>query len=112
MGAPRGGAQQHPWVRAGTPRPPRATCRAWRENGAWRRDVSNAESGNAEVARRKCPRLPWFKSSMVKECIHAILKEKLADAQYVPEEVPQLTKSLSEIIKDRLKDGNKARWEQ
>lgn len=39
----------------------------------------------------------------MKECIHAILKEKLADAQYVPEEVPQLTKSLSEIIKDRLK---------
>ncbi|NWZ32214.1 TC1D2 protein, partial [Asarcornis scutulata] len=45
-----------------------------------------------------------FKSSTVKECIHAILKEKLADAQYVPEEVPQLTKSLSEIIKDRLKE--------
>lgn len=39
----------------------------------------------------------------MKECIHVILKEKLADAQYVPEEVPQLTKSLSEIIKDRLK---------
>uniref|UniRef100_A0A8B9ECW9 Tctex1 domain containing 2 n=1 Tax=Anser cygnoides TaxID=8845 RepID=A0A8B9ECW9_ANSCY len=45
-----------------------------------------------------------FKLSTVKECIHAILKEKLADAQYVPEEVPQLTKSLSEIIKDRLKE--------
>uniref|UniRef100_A0A8B9BTD6 Dynein light chain Tctex-type 2B n=1 Tax=Anser brachyrhynchus TaxID=132585 RepID=A0A8B9BTD6_9AVES len=47
---------------------------------------------------------PRLKSSTVKECIHAILKEKLADAQYVPEEVPQLTKSLSEIIKDRLKE--------
>nr|XP_021136291.1 tctex1 domain-containing protein 2 isoform X1 [Columba livia] len=45
-----------------------------------------------------------FKSSTVKECIHAILKEKLANVQYVPEEMPQLTKSLSEIIKDRLKE--------
>lgn len=44
-----------------------------------------------------------FKSSTVKECIHAILKEKLANTEYVPEEMPQLTKSLSETIKDRLK---------
>ncbi|XP_075013226.1 choline-phosphate cytidylyltransferase A isoform X4 [Calonectris borealis] len=45
-----------------------------------------------------------FKSSTVKECIHAILKEKLANVQYIPEEMPQLTKSLSETIKDRLKE--------
>uniref|UniRef100_A0A8C3KMV9 Tctex1 domain-containing protein 2 n=1 Tax=Calidris pygmaea TaxID=425635 RepID=A0A8C3KMV9_9CHAR len=45
-----------------------------------------------------------FKSSTVKECIHAILKEKLANVQYDPEEMPQLTKSLSETIKDRLKE--------
>ncbi|XP_071608451.1 dynein light chain Tctex-type protein 2B isoform X1 [Heliangelus exortis] len=45
-----------------------------------------------------------FKSSTVKECIHAILKEKLANVQYVPEEMPQLTQSLSETIKDRLKE--------
>uniref|UniRef100_A0A8B9QKH0 Tctex1 domain-containing protein 2 n=1 Tax=Apteryx owenii TaxID=8824 RepID=A0A8B9QKH0_APTOW len=45
-----------------------------------------------------------FKSSTVKECIHAILKEKLTNVQYIPEEMPQLTKSLSEMIKDRLKD--------
>lgn len=50
-----------------------------------------------------------FKSSTVKECIHAILKEKLANVQYVPEEMPQLTKSLSEIIKDRLK-GKETCW--
>ncbi|XP_035400966.1 dynein light chain Tctex-type protein 2B isoform X1 [Cygnus atratus] len=56
-----------------------------------------------EGAHRLRPGLR-FKSSTVKECIHAILKEKLADAHYVPEEVPQLTKSLSEIIKDRLKE--------
>ncbi|NXU75162.1 TC1D2 protein, partial [Oreotrochilus melanogaster] len=45
-----------------------------------------------------------FKSSTIKECIHAILKEKLANVQYVPEEMPQLTQSLSETIKDRLKE--------
>ncbi|XP_064021270.1 dynein light chain Tctex-type protein 2B isoform X2 [Pogoniulus pusillus] len=52
---------------------------------------------------------PWcwtwrFKSSTVKECIHAILKEKLANVQYIPEKMPQLTMSLSEAIKDRLKE--------
>ncbi|RLW00658.1 hypothetical protein DV515_00008699 [Chloebia gouldiae] len=45
-----------------------------------------------------------FKSSTVKECIHAILKEKLANVQYIPEEMPELTKSLSDTIKDRLKE--------
>ncbi|KFV69607.1 Tctex1 domain-containing protein 2, partial [Dryobates pubescens] len=45
-----------------------------------------------------------FKSSTVKECIHAILKEKLANVQYIPEDMPQLTVSLSETIKDRLKE--------
>ena len=46
----------------------------------------------------------------MKECIRAVLKEKLADVQYVPEEIPQLTMSLSEIIKDRLK-GEEVCWE-
>ncbi|XP_005142395.1 dynein light chain Tctex-type protein 2B [Melopsittacus undulatus] len=45
-----------------------------------------------------------FKSSTVKECIHAILKEKLANVQYIPNDMPQLTVSLSETIKDRLKE--------
>ncbi|NXH23528.1 TC1D2 protein, partial [Bucco capensis] len=45
-----------------------------------------------------------FKSSTVKECIRAILKEKLANVEYIPEEMPQLTNSLSETIKDRLKE--------
>ncbi|NWI42581.1 TC1D2 protein, partial [Picathartes gymnocephalus] len=45
-----------------------------------------------------------FKSSKVKECIRAILKEKLANVQYIPEEMPELTKCLSETIKDRLKE--------
>lgn len=52
-----------------------------------------------------------FKASAVKECIRAVLKEKLADVQYDPEAIPQLTKSLSEIIKDRLK-GEELCWER
>ncbi|XP_017665927.1 PREDICTED: tctex1 domain-containing protein 2 isoform X1 [Lepidothrix coronata] len=51
-----------------------------------------------------------FKSSSVKECIHAILKEKLANVQYNPEEMPELTKSLSETIKDRLKEEGYDRY--
>ncbi|OCT80646.1 dynein light chain Tctex-type protein 2B [Xenopus laevis] len=45
-----------------------------------------------------------FKSASVKDCIRSVLKEELSDKQYVPEEVPQLTRFLSETIKDRLKD--------
>ncbi|XP_029816597.1 tctex1 domain-containing protein 2 [Manacus vitellinus] len=54
--------------------------------------------------------LDRFKSSSVKECIHAILKEKLANVQYNPEEMPELTKSLSETIKDRLKEEGYDRY--
>ncbi|XP_068810485.1 dynein light chain Tctex-type protein 2B isoform X2 [Struthio camelus] len=60
------------------------------------------EAGNTYSLRPGFQRR--FKSSTVKECIHAILKEKLTNVQYIPEEMPQLTKSLSEMIKDRLKD--------
>uniref|UniRef100_A0A5F7Z981 Dynein light chain Tctex-type 2B n=2 Tax=Macaca TaxID=9539 RepID=A0A5F7Z981_MACMU len=45
-----------------------------------------------------------FRPSVVKDCIHAVLKEELANAQYSPEEMPQLTKHLSENIKDKLKE--------
>uniref|UniRef100_A0A8D1XBA3 choline-phosphate cytidylyltransferase n=1 Tax=Sus scrofa TaxID=9823 RepID=A0A8D1XBA3_PIG len=44
-----------------------------------------------------------FRPSVVKDCIHAVLKEELANAEYSPEEMPQLTKRLSENIKDKLK---------
>lgn len=47
-----------------------------------------------------------FRPSLVKDCIHAVLKEELANAEYSPEEIPQLTKRLSENIKDKLK-GNR-----
>uniref|UniRef100_A0A6I8NW89 Phosphate cytidylyltransferase 1A, choline n=2 Tax=Ornithorhynchus anatinus TaxID=9258 RepID=A0A6I8NW89_ORNAN len=45
-----------------------------------------------------------FRPSIVKGCIHTILKEELATAQYVPEKIPRLTKALSETIKDKLKE--------
>ncbi|XP_063080402.1 dynein light chain Tctex-type protein 2B isoform X2 [Cavia porcellus] len=48
-----------------------------------------------------------FRPSVVKDCIHAVLKEELANAEYSAEETPQLTKHLSENIKDKLKDGAK-----
>ncbi|XP_006753467.1 PREDICTED: tctex1 domain-containing protein 2 [Myotis davidii] len=44
-----------------------------------------------------------FRPSVVKDCIHAVLKEELATAEYSPEETPLLTKRLSETIKDKLK---------
>uniref|UniRef100_A0A8C0LED8 Tctex1 domain containing 2 n=1 Tax=Canis lupus dingo TaxID=286419 RepID=A0A8C0LED8_CANLU len=43
-----------------------------------------------------------FGPSVVKDRIHAVLKEELANAEYSPEEMPQLTKCLSETIKDKL----------
>ncbi|GAB5576530.1 dynein light chain Tctex-type 4 [Prionailurus iriomotensis] len=45
-----------------------------------------------------------FRPSVVKDCIHAVLKEELANAEYSPEEMPQLTKRLSETVKDKLKE--------
>ncbi|XP_030678874.1 tctex1 domain-containing protein 2 isoform X3 [Nomascus leucogenys] len=51
-----------------------------------------------------CKVLPRFRPSVVKDCIHAVLKEELANAEYSPEEMPQLTKHLSENIKDKLKE--------
>ncbi|MBZ3874818.1 Tctex1 domain-containing protein 2 [Sciurus carolinensis] len=45
-----------------------------------------------------------FRPSVVKDCIHTVLKEELANAEYNPEEMPQLTKHLSENIKDKLKE--------
>ncbi|KAM5291931.1 dynein light chain Tctex-type protein 2B [Ctenodactylus gundi] len=45
-----------------------------------------------------------FRPSVVKGCIHAVLKEELAMAEYSAEETPQLTKRLSENIKDKLKE--------
>ncbi|KAM6161162.1 dynein light chain Tctex-type protein 2B [Erethizon dorsatum] len=45
-----------------------------------------------------------FRPAVVKDCIHTVLKEELANAEYSAEETPQLTKHLSENIKDKLKE--------
>lgn len=45
-----------------------------------------------------------FRPSVDKDCIHAVLKEELAGAEQPPDEMPQLTKRLSEMIKGKLKE--------
>jgi hypothetical protein len=45
-----------------------------------------------------------FRPSVVKDCIHAVLKEELASTEYSPDEIPHLTKRLSEMTKDKLKE--------
>ncbi|XP_053566237.1 dynein light chain Tctex-type protein 2B-like [Bombina bombina] len=45
-----------------------------------------------------------FRTAAVKECIRSVLRQELADKQYVPEEIPQLTRFLSDTIKDKLKE--------
>ncbi|OXB75642.1 UNVERIFIED_CONTAM: hypothetical protein H355_001286 [Colinus virginianus] len=69
-----------------------------------------AEAGSGNAYRLRPGLQQRFKPSAVKECIRAVLRERLADVQYVPEEVPQLTKSLSEVIKDRLKEEGFERY--
>uniref|UniRef100_A0A8V0YIT7 Dynein light chain Tctex-type 2B n=1 Tax=Gallus gallus TaxID=9031 RepID=A0A8V0YIT7_CHICK len=74
-----------------------------------RRDCCTEMKGRGSRMSASQKVLP-FKASAVKECIRAVLKEKLADVQYDPEAIPQLTKSLSEIIKDRLKEEGFERY--
>nr|XP_057929165.1 dynein light chain Tctex-type protein 2B isoform X1 [Doryrhamphus excisus]XP_057929166.1 dynein light chain Tctex-type protein 2B isoform X2 [Doryrhamphus excisus] len=44
-----------------------------------------------------------FKPAVVKECIHEIVKKRLAEAEYDPEEASELTSSLADCIKDKVK---------
>lgn len=44
-----------------------------------------------------------FKPAIVKECIREIVRERLSGMQYDPEEVPELSRSLAETIKDKVK---------
>ncbi|CAJ0946220.1 unnamed protein product [Ranitomeya imitator] len=46
-----------------------------------------------------------FRTAAVRDCIQSVLKEELKSKQYIPEEIPQLTRSLSETIKEKLKDA-------
>ncbi|XP_054839479.1 dynein light chain Tctex-type protein 2B [Eublepharis macularius] len=51
-----------------------------------------------------------FRSPVVKECIHEVLKEELAGVQYNPEEIPSITKFLSEKIRNALKEKGFLRY--
>nr|XP_046247877.1 dynein light chain Tctex-type protein 2B isoform X1 [Scatophagus argus]XP_046247878.1 dynein light chain Tctex-type protein 2B isoform X1 [Scatophagus argus]XP_046247879.1 dynein light chain Tctex-type protein 2B isoform X1 [Scatophagus argus]XP_046247880.1 dynein light chain Tctex-type protein 2B isoform X1 [Scatophagus argus] len=44
-----------------------------------------------------------FKPAIVKECIREIVRERLSGMRYDPEEVPELSSSLADCIKDKLK---------
>ncbi|MEQ2162990.1 Dynein light chain Tctex-type protein 2B, partial [Goodea atripinnis] len=44
-----------------------------------------------------------FKPTVVKDCIREIVRERLSGVQYDPENVPELTRSLAESVKDKVK---------
>lgn len=44
-----------------------------------------------------------FLAGVVKECIRDILRERLSGVQYDADEVPGLSRSLADCIKDRIK---------
>ncbi|XP_015250248.1 PREDICTED: tctex1 domain-containing protein 2 [Cyprinodon variegatus] len=46
-----------------------------------------------------------FKPTIVKEYIHEILRERLSGVLYDPESVPELTRSLAETVKDKVKNA-------
>uniref|UniRef100_A0AAX7U090 Tctex1 domain containing 2 n=1 Tax=Astatotilapia calliptera TaxID=8154 RepID=A0AAX7U090_ASTCA len=46
-----------------------------------------------------------FRPAVVKECIREIVRERLSGVQYNPEEVPELTRSLADSVKDKVKNS-------
>lgn len=44
-----------------------------------------------------------FKPTIVKELIREIVRERLSGVQYDPEEVQELSRSLAESVKDKVK---------
>ncbi|XP_029004234.1 dynein light chain Tctex-type protein 2B isoform X2 [Betta splendens] len=45
-----------------------------------------------------------FKAAVVKECIRDVVRERLGGVQYDPEAAPDLSRSLADSIKDRVKN--------
>ncbi|KAM6963281.1 dynein light chain Tctex-type protein 2B [Aplochiton taeniatus] len=45
-----------------------------------------------------------FKPAVVKECIRNILRDQLSGLQYDPEEVPVMSRTLADCIKNKLKE--------
>ncbi|XP_057621117.1 dynein light chain Tctex-type protein 2B isoform X2 [Chionomys nivalis] len=69
--------------------------------GLFEADKNSGEPENTYILRPIFQQR--FRPSVVKDCIHSVLKEELASAEYSPDEMPHLTKRLSETIKDKLK---------
>ncbi|KAL6052829.1 hypothetical protein STEG23_013504 [Scotinomys teguina] len=70
--------------------------------GLFEADKNSGEPENTYILRPIFQQR--FRPSVVKDCIHTVLKEELASAEYSPDEMPHLTKHLSELIKDKLKE--------
>ncbi|MED6278519.1 dynein light chain Tctex-type protein 2B [Girardinichthys multiradiatus] len=51
-----------------------------------------------------------FKPTVVKDCIREIVRERLSGVQYDPENVPELTRSLAESVKDKVKNAGFDRY--
>uniref|UniRef100_A0A3Q3QXA3 Tctex1 domain containing 2 n=1 Tax=Monopterus albus TaxID=43700 RepID=A0A3Q3QXA3_MONAL len=51
-----------------------------------------------------------FKPAIVKEYIHEIVRERLSGVRYNPEEVPELSHSLADCIKDKVKNAGFDRY--
>ncbi|XP_068445826.1 dynein light chain Tctex-type protein 2B [Clinocottus analis] len=51
-----------------------------------------------------------FKPAIVKECIREVVRERLSALQYDPEEAPALSRSLAEVIKDKVKNAGFDRY--
>lgn len=62
-----------------------------------------------ETTAELYPNICRFKAGVAKECIGEILREQLYGVQYDPEEVPTLSRSLADSIKNKLKGNSTAR---
>ncbi|CAJ1060764.1 tctex1 domain-containing protein 2 [Xyrichtys novacula] len=51
-----------------------------------------------------------FKPAVVKECIREVVRERLSGLRYDPEEVPELSRSLADCIKDKVKNSGFDRY--
>uniref|UniRef100_A0A3B5A3C4 Tctex1 domain containing 2 n=2 Tax=Stegastes partitus TaxID=144197 RepID=A0A3B5A3C4_9TELE len=51
-----------------------------------------------------------FKPAVVKECVREIVRERLSGLRYDPEEVPELSRSLADCIKDKVKSAGFDRY--
>uniref|UniRef100_A0A3Q4B247 Uncharacterized protein n=1 Tax=Mola mola TaxID=94237 RepID=A0A3Q4B247_MOLML len=51
-----------------------------------------------------------FKPAVVKNCIREVVRERLSGLRYEPEEVPELSRSLADSVRDKVKDAGFDRY--